>query len=223
MVWSRDAATGTTQLKPLTQTFERYATTLALTFSNGETVETTREHPFYVESEGFVNAGELGIGTSIVTRAGPSVRLVSVSSGAAQTVYNFEVADYHTYFVGQGEVWVHNALCGQIDWSIVKQSTGETRAAHVQLHNVDNLNKPDHGIFYADGIPLVEEAWQKAIAEGLSKTNGGGTDELIVDMGRAVGRAGGSNAANQPIEYFYKIKIVFESGTNKLITAFPVQ
>ncbi len=108
LVWSRDAATGTTQLKPIVQTFEKYATTLALTFSNGETVETTREHPFYVESQGFVKAGELGIGTSIVTRAGPSVQLVSVSSGAAQTVYNFEVADYHTYFVGLGEVWVHN-------------------------------------------------------------------------------------------------------------------
>jgi hypothetical protein len=23
-------------------------------------------------------------------------------------VYNFEVADYHTYFVGEGGIWVHN-------------------------------------------------------------------------------------------------------------------
>ncbi len=134
LVWSRDAATGTTQLKPIAQTFEKYATTLALTFSNGETVETTREHPFYVESEGFVNAGELGIGTSIVTRAGPSVRLVSVSSGAAQTVYNFEVADYHTYFVGQGEVWVHNANCGV-----------------QKIPNVDGKN-------YSDVVKELEEA-----------------------------------------------------------------
>lgn len=27
------------------------------------------------------------------------------------TVYNFQVEDYHTYFVGECEVWVHNAEC----------------------------------------------------------------------------------------------------------------
>ena len=55
----------------------------------------------------------MGVGSSIVTRAGPSVALVAATPGAAQTVYNFEVADYHTYFVGLGEVWVHNT-CGTV-------------------------------------------------------------------------------------------------------------
>ena len=108
LVWSRDATTGTTQLKPIKQTFEKHSATLALEFSNGETIETTREHPFYVADRGFVAAGELGIGTSIVTRAGPSVQLVSAKPGTLETVYNFEVEDFHTYFVGSGEVWVHN-------------------------------------------------------------------------------------------------------------------
>ncbi len=111
LVWSRDESSGETQLKPIIQTFERYSTTLALTFSNGETIETASEHPFYVVGRGFVKAGELGIGSSIVTRAGPSLALRAATAGKAQTVYNFEVADYHTYFVGQGEVWVHNT-CG---------------------------------------------------------------------------------------------------------------
>ena len=115
LVWSRDESSGETQLKPIKQTFEKYATTLALTFSNGETIETTREHPFYVVGRGFVKAGELGIGSSIVTRAGPSVQVVSVEAGDAQTVYNFEVADFHTYFVGQGEVWVHNSCYKWLD------------------------------------------------------------------------------------------------------------
>ena len=111
LVWSRDEASGKTELKRVQQTFERYAATLALTFSNGETIETTSEHPFYVVGRGFVKAGELGIGTSIVTRAGPSVALRVATAGKAQTVYNFEVADYHTYFVGQSALWVHNQ-CG---------------------------------------------------------------------------------------------------------------
>lgn len=29
------------------------------------------------------------------------------------TVYNIEVEDWHTYFVGELGVWVHNANCGK--------------------------------------------------------------------------------------------------------------
>ena len=42
------------------------------------------------------------------------MQLVSAQVGTAQTVYNFEVEDYHTYFVGNSEVWVHNANCGNV-------------------------------------------------------------------------------------------------------------
>ena len=42
--------------------------TLSLTFEDGETIETTGEHPFYVEGEGFTPAGRLAIGNAIVTR-----------------------------------------------------------------------------------------------------------------------------------------------------------
>ncbi len=30
-------------------------------------------------------------------------------TGETQTVYNFEVDGYHTYFVGEAGVWAHNA------------------------------------------------------------------------------------------------------------------
>ena len=61
---------------------------------------------------GFVPAGELGIGTSIVTRAGPSLRLHAAQTKAAgTTVYNLEVEDFHTYFVGKAKLWVHNIDC----------------------------------------------------------------------------------------------------------------
>jgi len=99
----------------------------------------------------------LGIGTSIVTRAGPSVQLVSVSSGQAQAVYNFEVADFHTYFVGLGEVWVHNSyLADQIgnahafEKHILQQGefgglgirTKEQFAAHIDMVLQSPTNKP---------------------------------------------------------------------------------
>jgi RHS repeat-associated protein len=109
-VASRDEATGKTAVKEVKQTFERQANaTVVLEFSDGERIETTKEHPFYVQGKGFVKAGELGIGTSIVTRAGPAVAVTKIEvKEQPATVYNFEVVDFHTYFVGSGQLWVHN-------------------------------------------------------------------------------------------------------------------
>jgi hypothetical protein len=57
-------------------------------------------------------------------------------------------------------IWAVEAGCGgsssssssdDLDWSIVSDD-GETRAEHVMLHSVDDLQKPLHGVFMA--IPL---------------------------------------------------------------------
>ena len=110
-MWAKDESSGEVALKRIAQTFERVApSTLALTFSNGETIETTVEHPFYVQDRGFVPAGLVALGNSIVTRAGPSLQVTAVEKHSSpQRVYNFEVEDYHSYFVGESSLWVHNA------------------------------------------------------------------------------------------------------------------
>jgi hypothetical protein len=62
------------------------------------------EHPFYVDGKGFVAAASLGVGTQIVTRAGPCLTVTAVEErhGAkgGYPVYNFVVPGDHTYFVG---------------------------------------------------------------------------------------------------------------------------
>ncbi len=80
-----------------------------------ETITATREHPFFVEGQGFVPAGGLAVGNAIVTRAGPALVVKSIQwqrRPEGYTVYNFVVGDNHTYFVGHanGGVWVHNPL-----------------------------------------------------------------------------------------------------------------
>ncbi len=110
-VLSRDAKTGKTAAKRVVRLLPHQApATLVLHFKNGERIETTKPHPFYVQGRGFVPAGEMGIGTSIVTRAGPPVQLTNVElKDRPVAVYNFEVEDFHTYFVGHDALWVHNA------------------------------------------------------------------------------------------------------------------
>ena len=94
-----------------------------------ETLTCTPEHPFFVPGTGWVEAGSLGIGTSIVTRAGPQMAVTALtwqknkaeelaagSSGSSfggYTVYNLTVDGDHTFFVGitGGGTWVHNEEC----------------------------------------------------------------------------------------------------------------
>jgi hypothetical protein len=78
-----------------------------------ETLRATPDHPFFVEGRGWVELGQVGIGSEIVTRAGPNLVVQSVSRERFEqgvAVYNFEVEGTHTYFVGNalGGAWVHN-------------------------------------------------------------------------------------------------------------------
>jgi hypothetical protein len=86
--------------------------------AGGIVIGTTGEHPFFARGRGWVPACEL--------RAGDEVRLLEPgwvavegleSAGRHETVYNLEIEDDHTYFVGGEEwgcaVWVHNTCTPQ--------------------------------------------------------------------------------------------------------------
>ena len=70
------------------------------------------KHPFYVQNRGFINAGNLLVGDTLISVNDEDLLVSSCyieECEFATTVYNFQVEDYHTYFVGECEVWVHNA------------------------------------------------------------------------------------------------------------------
>ena len=110
-VLSKNEKTGEIAPKRVSHVSVRAAIwTRKLTFDGGVVLETTDEHPLYIEGSGFAKAKEVGIGSSIVTRAGPSAKVVAVEADVRQaTVYNFTVDEFHTYFVGDAALWVHNA------------------------------------------------------------------------------------------------------------------
>ena len=109
-VLSKNEQTGEVAAKKVLHTSVRQNIwTRKLSFDNGAILETTDEHPLYVEGRGFVKAKEVGIGSSIVTRAGPSAKVVGVEADVRRaTVYNFTVDEFHNYFVGSQALWVHN-------------------------------------------------------------------------------------------------------------------
>jgi hypothetical protein len=83
--------------------------TLVLQLMGGETVGTTREHRFFVADRGFVGAGRLDSGSILQSYYGRNLRVTALEA-LVQTVkvYNLEVENFHTYFVGNGGLLVHN-------------------------------------------------------------------------------------------------------------------
>jgi hypothetical protein len=110
-ILSRDPKTGQTKGQQVFSTPVRGVRgSLLLRFSDGERIETTGEHPFYVPGKGFVLAGRLVVGTRVATWKGKPLKVVKVEVNwtTKRTVYNLGVTSFHTYFVGRGGIWVHN-------------------------------------------------------------------------------------------------------------------
>lgn len=108
---SEDEISGKVEAKKVIHAFSKHTTlVVSLHLSNGETLEATGDHPFYVQGKGWTPARECGVGTSIITRAGPSVQVTGLRVvDKPQVVYNLKVDEGHSYFVGNSEAWVHNA------------------------------------------------------------------------------------------------------------------
>jgi Pretoxin HINT domain len=83
-------------------------------YVDGEVITTTSEHPFWVPGTGWVEAEDLQVGMLLQTDEEKVLDVDKIEKRQEkQTVYNFEVEDFHTYFVSDLGLLVHNT-CGDI-------------------------------------------------------------------------------------------------------------
>jgi hypothetical protein len=115
-VLSKDETDGTIAYKPVTTTFTREADKIYRVGIGDQTVSVTAEHPFYVHNIGWVRVENLKPGDRLDTRYGMTVELKTLDAVEQPTqVYNFSVADYHSYFVTPLQIYTHNqGPCGNI-------------------------------------------------------------------------------------------------------------
>ncbi len=79
-------------------------------FVDGEEIIATPSHPFYCPTKGWTDASHLRAGDILVLVNGEYVVVEKVQHELLERpvkVYNFQVEDYHTYYVASG-VLVHN-------------------------------------------------------------------------------------------------------------------
>lgn len=78
----------------------------------GELISTTPDHPFLTSNGEFVPAGRLARGEQLRSISGDLCTVTSTRTRNQEVrVFNFEVADNHTYTIGRTEAVVHNNGC----------------------------------------------------------------------------------------------------------------
>ncbi len=123
---------GESEYKQVLQTFAHDTTKFVDIYIGGEKITTTEEHPFWVPDVGWVAAKDLHAGTHLQTKTESWLDIDRVElHGGLATVYNFEVAGFHTYFVSDLGLLVHN-ICGpaakEIDWTHIYKNHSERGA-----------------------------------------------------------------------------------------------
>ena len=95
-------------------------------FVNGEEIVCTGGHPFYVVGlNKFLPARELKLYEKVLLSDGKCGTIDSIGVEALlepEVTYNFEVADYHTYYVGECNVLVHNMCNVDKDFDTYKEA-----------------------------------------------------------------------------------------------------
>lgn len=103
-VLSEDETTGEVAIKTVTETYVNETDELIHIGVNGEIISATPTHPFYVDKLGWTLARSLRAGDILVLSNGEFVVVEWVQHEILESpvkVYNFEVEDFHTYFVGK--------------------------------------------------------------------------------------------------------------------------
>ena len=154
-VWATDPETGVTDLKKVVNTFINETTAVTHVTINGEVITSTQTHPYYVVGQGWTLAGNLRAGDILVMLNGEKVVLELVQHEILETpvtTYNFEVADFHTYYVGDATVLAHNRCI--LD-DIVDGIADVPQPQYTQkvLNQMSNITDTDHAFPIAiDGL-----------------------------------------------------------------------
>ena len=141
--------------------YENETDTLVHVVTKEEEITTTPHHPFYVEGKGFVEAEDLKAGDCLKDADGRKVEVISVEEEPLEKpvrVYNLEVEEDHTYYVGRGRVLVHNQCSGL---GKGETTSGKPNQVHHYATNKSKTNTSQlEEITNKYGLDL-DDAWNK--------------------------------------------------------------
>ena len=122
----------------------------------------------YVQSRGFIEAENLLIGDKLISVNGEDLfvekhRVEELDEPV--DVYNFHVEDYHTYFVGESAVWVHNDRC-PVPEPRKSEKNGLTYKSNPKHTRGQPGNRPNAGIEPRNSFELFENSRVSTMGKG---------------------------------------------------------
>ncbi|WP_258049926.1 HINT domain-containing protein [Clostridium weizhouense] len=110
-VYSQNQYTGEKGLKKVTDLFVNETDRLVHISIKETEIKATPTHPFWVVDKGWIVAEELEVGDNVQLYSGQVIEVTSLKFELIEEhvkVYNFEVEEWHTYYVSNRGVLVHN-------------------------------------------------------------------------------------------------------------------
>jgi hypothetical protein len=107
LVLSQDVNTGSLKYQPIVGRTVRPPCQILKISVDGESIRTTKGHPFWVSGAGWRMAKELDDGARLCATRGSS-GITKIVLDGQEEAYNLVVADYSTYFVGEHGLLVHD-------------------------------------------------------------------------------------------------------------------
>ena len=156
LVWATDEETGETSLKEVVQTFRNETEEWVHVKVNGEEITCTPMHPFYSPVKGWTSAVDLRAGDILVMLNGEYVVVEQVQHElleSPETTYNFEVEDFHTYYVGDEPVLVHNS-CQHKSSSWRKQKSDYWKANKDTISDLYDLSDSNVALMSKGKAPI---------------------------------------------------------------------
>lgn len=164
-VWATDPDTGETSLKKVVNTYINETTHITHITIDGETITSTQTHPYFVDGQGWTYAKYLRAGDILVTLNGEKVILELVQHEILEnpvSTYNFEVSDFHTYYVGNNEILVHNT-CANVLGKLGEEASGI-------IKNTDVIEINGH-MRIPDGLDMNSHLQEVKNVKSLSYTS----------------------------------------------------
>jgi Pretoxin HINT domain len=178
VVWSHDEATGETSEQRVARTFITpdqpiFKVMLQDDKGRSEGIRTTGEHPFWVVNKGWTSAQHLQAGDLLFQLSGGWLRVGSATWAQERaTVYNFEVENTHSYFVGELGALVHNSCWEKLAEHVADRFPGKSKEKIIAY--LERFASTVKGTPTNDGPTIWRKGLEILIHRPDDLVNGGG-------------------------------------------------
>ncbi len=198
-VLAYDEETGEQAYKEVVRLFRNETEEWYHITANGEELVCTGGHPFFVKDKGFVSAKDLSVGDILRLSDGALIPVSAISVEKLEqpeTTYNFEVAEFHTYYVGESEVLVHNT-CAKDALSKAKVDEFTVKNKHLNSSG-GKWSKFNVGT-EAEAKAILKETVNRSNIlsagnnSGVLGSLGQKSFDIVLDAGKVIGTRGESS------------------------------